>query len=144
MKARVRWIEDRTFVGQTSSGHQLVLGTAHGEGAKPGPSPMELVLIGTGGCTAWDVVNILAKGRQPVEDCVVELDADRAETEPRVFTRIHMHFVVRGRGVDPARVRRAIELSVEKYCSASAMLAKTAVITHDFEVIDSSVAAGSS
>ena len=140
MKARVRWIEDRTFVGQASSGHQLVLGTAHGEGAKPGPSPMELVLIGTGGCTAWDVVNILAKGRQPVEDCIVELDADRAETEPRVFTRIHIHFVVRGRGVDPARVRRAIELSVEKYCSASAMLAKTAEMTHDFEVVDTTEA----
>jgi putative redox protein len=101
---------------------------------------MELVLIGTGGCTAWDVVNILAKGRQPVEDCIVELDADRAETEPRVFTRIHIHFVVRGRGVDPARVRRAIELSVEKYCSASAMLAKTAEMTHDFEVVDTTEA----
>jgi putative redox protein len=136
MKARIKWVEDRTFVGQSASGHQLVLGTAHGDGAKPGPSPMELVLIGTGGCTAWDVVNILAKARQAVEDCIVELDADRAAEEPRVFTRIHMRFVVRGRGIDPAKVRRAIELSAEKYCSASAMLAKTANITHDFEVIE--------
>ena len=96
---------------------------------------MELVLIGTGGCSAWDVVNILAKGREAVEDCRVELDADRAETEPRVFTRIHLHFVVTGRAVDPAKVARAIDLSIEKYCSASAMLAKTAAITHDFEVV---------
>jgi putative redox protein len=96
------------------------------------------VLIGTGGCSAWDVVNILEKSREPVDGCEVELDADRAATEPRVFTRIHMHFVVRGRGVDPRKVERAIGLSVDKYCSASAMLAATATITHDFEVIDTS------
>jgi putative redox protein len=137
MKARVSWLEDRTFVGATESGHAVVVGTAHADRPKPGPSAMELVLIGTGACSAWDVVNILEKGREPVEDCVVELDADRAATEPRVFTRIHMHFVVRGRGVDPRKVERAIALSVEKYCSASAMLAKTATFTHDFEVIDS-------
>jgi putative redox protein len=137
MQARVKWLEDRTFVGATESGHGIVFGTSFGEdGKKPGPSPMELVLIGTGGCSAWDVVNILAKGREAVEDVVVELDADRAETEPRVFTRVHMHFVVRGRKVDPAKVARAIELSVTKYCSASAMIAKTAELTHDFEIID--------
>ena len=114
-----------------------MLGTAFGEeGKKPGPSPMELVLIGTGGCTAWDVVHILAKGREAVEDCIVEMDADRADEEPRVFTRIHMHFVVRGRDVDPRKVERAIGLSVDKYCSASAMLAKTATITHDFEIVE--------
>jgi putative redox protein len=97
---------------------------------------MELVLIGTGGCTAYDVVHILEKGREPIEDLEVELEADRAETDPKVFTRIHMHFVVRGRGLSPAKVERAIALSVEKYCSASAMLEKTAVMTHDFELID--------
>ncbi len=97
---------------------------------------MELVLIGTGGCSAYDVVHILEKGREAVEDCVVELDADRAETEPRVFTRIHMHFIVKGRGLSHDKVKRAIDLSIEKYCSASAMMAKTATITHDFEVID--------
>ena len=140
MKARVKWLEDRTFVGQSVSGHQVVLGTAHGGGPKPGPSPMELVLIGTGGCSAWDVVNILAKSREAVEDCVVELDADRAETDPRVFTRIHMHFVLKGRSLDPRKVQRAIDLSVEKYCSASAMLAKTVTMTHDFEVIDTAAA----
>ena len=138
MKARVAWLEHRAFEGSTESGHKVVLGTADGDAPKPGPSPMELVLIGTGGCSAWDVVNILEKAREPVEDCVVELDADRAGSEPRVFTRIHLHFVVRGRGVDPRKVERAIALSIEKYCSASAMLAKTATITHDFEVVDTS------
>jgi putative redox protein len=136
MQARVRWTGDRAFEGETASGHRVVLGTAHGDKPKPGPSAMELVLIGTGGCSAWDVVNILEKSRAAVEDCVVELDADRAETDPRVFTRIHLHFVVRGRGLDPRKVQRAIALSVDKYCSASAMLARTATITHDFEVID--------
>lgn len=97
---------------------------------------MELVLIGTGGCSAYDVVHILEKGREAVEDCVVELDADRAETDPKVFTRIHMHFIVKGRALSSDKVRRAINLSIEKYCSASAMMAKTATITHDFEVID--------
>ena len=98
---------------------------------------MELVLIGTGGCSAYDVVSILEKGREPVEDVVVELDAERAEGTPAVFTRVHMRFIVKGRGVSPAKVERAIQLSVEKYCSASAMIAKTAEITHDFEVISS-------
>ena len=137
MKARVKWVEDRTFVGESGSGHKLVLGTASTPGAAtPGPSPMELVLIGTGGCSAYDVVHILEKGREAVEDCVVEMDADRAETEPKVFTRIHMHFVVKGRTLSHDKVRRAIGLSIDKYCSASAMMAKTATITHDFEVID--------
>ena len=137
MKARVKWVEERTFVGESGSGHKIVLGTAFGpEGRSPGPSPMELMLIGAGGCSAYDVIHILEKGREAVEDCVVELDADRAETEPKVFTRIHMHFVVKGRNLAPAKVERAIQLSADKYCSASAMLAKTAEITHDFEVVD--------
>jgi putative redox protein len=140
MRARVSWVGDRTFLGRTESGHHVVLGTAHEEGPKPGPSPMELVLIGTGGCASWDVVSILEKGRQAVEGCVVEIDADRAEAVPRVFTRIHMHFVVRGRDLDPARVERAIALSAEKYCSASAMLGKTAAITHDFEIVEGAAA----
>jgi putative redox protein len=139
MKARIKWVEERTFVGQSGTGHKIVLGTAAGpDGATPGPSPMELVLIGTGGCSAFDVVHILEKGREKVEDCVVELDADRAETDPKVFTRIHMHFIVKGRGLSRQKVERAISLSVEKYCSASAMMAKTATVTHDFEVVDTS------
>lgn len=137
MKARVAWLEERTFVGQNASGHSIVLGRPGAEGRpEPGPSPMELVLIGTGGCSAYDVVLILEKGRQAVTGCEVLLDADRAESDPRVFTRIHMHFRVSGRGLDPAKVKRAIELSAEKYCSASAMMAKTATVTHDFEVIE--------
>jgi putative redox protein len=137
MKARIKWVEDRTFIGESESGHKLVLGTAFGpEGHTPGPSPMELVLIGMGGCSAFDVVHILAKGREAIEDVTVELDAERAQQDPKVFTRIHMHFVVTGRGLTPGKVERAIELSAEKYCSASAMIAKTAAITHDFEVVD--------
>ncbi|WP_378951116.1 OsmC family protein [Mesorhizobium sp. ANAO-SY3R2] len=137
MKARVKWVEDRTFVGESGSGHKLVLGTASGpEGKTPGPSPMELVLLGTGGCSAYDVVHILEKGREAVEDVVVELEADRAETEPKVFTKIHMHYIVKGKRLSPDKVKRAIELSVEKYCSASAMMAKTAEITHDFEIVE--------
>lgn len=137
MKARIKWVEDRTFVGESGTGHKIVLGTAHGpDGRTPGPSPMETVLIGMGGCTAYDVVHILEKGREPVEDVALELDADRATEDPKVFTRIHMHFVVKGRGLSPEKVERAIKLSAEKYCSASAMLAKTAAITHDFEIRD--------
>lgn len=137
MKARIKWVEERTFVGRSGSGHNVVLGTAYGpEGKTPGPSPMELVLIGTGGCTAYDVVHILEKGREAVAGCEVELDAERAETEPKVFTRIHMHFIVKGKGLSAAKVERAIQLSAEKYCSASIMLAKTATITHDFELVE--------
>ena len=97
------------------------------------------MLIGAGGCSAIDVVHILEKGREAVEDCVVELDLDRAETDPKVFTRIHMHFVVKGRGLAEAKVKRAIDLSIEKYCSATAMLSKTATVTHDFEILDTAV-----
>jgi putative redox protein len=140
MKARIKWVEDRTFIGESGSGHKIVLGTAFGpEGRTPGPSPMEAVLIGTGACSAYDVVHILQKGREAVEDCVVELNADRATDDPKVFTRMHMHFVVKGRGLSPAKVERAIQLSIDKYCSASAMLSKTATITHDFEVVDTAV-----
>ena len=141
MKARIKWVEDRTFVGTSGTGHAVVLGTAHGpEGRTPGPSAMELVLIGLGGCSAYDVVEILQKGREAVEDVVVELEADRAPDPPKVFTRIHLHYVVKGRGLARAKVERAIQLSAEKYCSASAMLTKTAAITHDFELIDTAAA----
>jgi len=141
MKARIKWVEDRTFIGESGSGHKIVLGTAFGsEGRSPGPSAMELVLIGMGGCSGYDVVHILEKGREPIEDVTVELEAERAQQEPKVFTRIHMHFVVKGRGLAPEKIERAIALSVEKYCSASAMIAKTATITHDFEVGDTTAA----
>lgn len=136
MKSRITWINDKTFTGQTESGHSIVIGTAEGDTPKPGPSAMELVLLGAGSCSAWDVVEILKKSRQQIDDVTVELDADRAEEPPKVFTRIHLHFVVKGRDLDPRRVERAIQLSVDKYCSATAMLEKTATVTHDFEVVD--------
>jgi putative redox protein len=137
MKTRIKWVEDRTFIGESGSGHKIVLGTAFGlEGRSPGPSPMELVLIGLGGCSVYDVVHILEKAREAIEDVTVELEAERAPQDPKVFSRIHMHFVVKGRRLAAEKVERAIALSVEKYCSASAMIAKTAMITHDFEVVD--------
>jgi putative redox protein len=137
MKARIKWVEDRTFIGESGSGHTVVLGTAFGpKPHTPGPSAMELVLIGLGGCSAYDVVHILEKGREAIEDVTVELEAERAQQEPKVFTSVHMHFVVKGRRLAVEKVERAIALSAEKYCSASAMIAKTATITHDFEVVD--------
>ena len=142
MKARIKWVEDRTFIGESGSGHKIVLGTAFGpEGRSPGPSPMELVLIGLGSCSGYDVVHILEKGREAIEDVVVELEAERAQQDPKVFTRVHMHFVVKGRGLAVEKVERAIALSAEKYCSASAMIAKSATITHDFEVVDTTATA---
>ena len=137
MKARIKWVEDRTFIGESGSGYKIVLGTAFGpEGRSPGPSPMELVLIGLGSCSGYDVVHILEKGREAIEDVIVQLEAERAQQDPKVFTRIHMHFVVKGGRLAAEKVERAIALSVEKYCSASAMIAKTATISHDFEVVD--------
>ena len=138
MKSTVTWREARTFEAETEDGFKLTLGTSHNEGAKPGPSAMELVLIGAGGCSAYDVVSILEKSRQAVDSVAVELDADRADDPPKVFTRIHMHFVVRGRGISDDRVAKAIELSVTKYCSATQMLAQTAAVTTGFEVIETS------
>ena len=136
MKARVKWAEGRTFLGTSGTGHSIVLGTSHGEGGTPGPSPMELLLIGTAGCSAYDVVSILEKGRQRIEDVDVAVDAVRAETDPKVFTKIHLQFTVKGRGISEAKVARAIDLSVDKYCSASQMMAATAEVTHGFEVVD--------
>ncbi len=135
MKARVKWIEGMAFVGETESGHAVVMdGPADIGGRNLGPRPMEMLLLGTGACSSVDVVSILKKSRQDVTDCWVELDADRAATEPKVFTRIHMHFVVVGKGLKPEVVERAVKLSAEKYCSASIMLGKSAEVSHDFEV----------
>ena len=137
MKVRIKWVENVAFLGESESGHAVVMdGAPDGGGRNLGPRPMETVLIGTGGCTAYDVVHILKKSRAPVTDCVVEIDAERAPQDPKVFTRIHFHFVVTGRGLKPEQVGRAVHLSAEKYCSASIMLAKTAAITHDFDIVD--------
>ena len=136
--ARITWVEDRTFLAQSGSGHTLTVGTTKGpDGRNLSPSPMEMVLMGTGGCTAFDVVMILERSREPIEGCVAELEAERAEEDPQVFKRLHIHFVVTGAGLKPDNVELYITLSAEKYCSATAMIAKTADITHDFEVIDS-------
>ena len=142
MKARVKWVENVTFVAESGSGHALVLdGAPEAGGRNLGMRPMELLLLGLGGCTAFDVVHILRRGREPVSDCVVEVEAERAATDPKVFTRIHLHYIVTGRGLAEAKVERAVKLSAEKYCSASIMLAKTAEITHDWQVIDESAPA---
>jgi putative redox protein len=137
MKARVKWIENAAFVGESESGHAFVMdGAKEGGGRNLGPRPMEVLLLSTGACSAYDVVTILRKARQQIRDCHVEIDAERASTDPKIFTRIHMHFVIKGQAINSAHVKRAVELSAEKYCSASIMLGKSAQITHDFEIID--------
>jgi putative redox protein len=139
MKVRIKWVEGVSFLAETESGHAIVMdGAPEGGGRNLGPRPMETVLAGTGGCTAYDVVTILRKARQQVSDCVIEVEAARAAQDPKVFTRIHFHFVVSGRNLDARQVARAIHLSAEKYCSASIMLGKTASITHDFELREES------
>jgi putative redox protein len=136
MKARVKWVEEATFIGESASGHAVVMdGPPESGGRNLGIRPMEMLLLGMGGCTAFDVVMILKKARQAVSDCVVELESERADSEPRVFTRIHVHFVVTGNGLSDKQVARAVELSAEKYCSASIMLGKSADITHDYEIV---------
>lgn len=141
MKARIKWVENVSFIAESGSGHALVMdGAPEGGGRNLGPRPMEVVLMGTGGCTAYDVVHILRKSRAPVTDCVVEIDAERAEEDPKVFTKIHFHFIVTGTGLKPAQVERAVHLTAEKYCSASIMLGKTAAITHDFEIRETGAA----
>ena len=138
MKARIQWTGGVSFVGSADSGHDVPMdGSPEFGGQNRGARPMELVLIGMGGCTAFDVVHILKKGRQEIADCVAHIDAERAPTDPKVFTRIHVHFVVKGKNLDAKKVAHAIELSADKYCSASIMLGKTATITHDFEIVAS-------
>lgn len=137
MECRVKWIEGgMSFLAETGSNHLVMMdGPPEAGGRNLAPRPMELILAGTGGCTAFDVVSILKKGRHAVQGCEVSLQAERAETDPKVFTRIHFHFRVSGTALKPEVVERAIALSKEKYCSASIMLGKTAEITHDFEIV---------
>jgi putative redox protein len=139
MKARIKWLEEATFVGESGSGHSVVMdGPPEHGGHNRGVRPMEMMLLGLGGCTAFDVMHILSRARQPVTDCVVELEAERADTEPKVFTRIHVHFIVSGQGLNEDRVKRAVSLSAEKYCSASIMLGQAGVsISHDYQIIES-------
>ena len=137
MKTRIKWVENVTFVGETDSGHAVVMdGPPDHGGRNLGPRPMEMLLLGLGGCTTFDVLMILKKSRQAVSDCVVEISAERADEEPKVFTNIHIHFIVTGKDLKEKQVERAVNLSAEKYCSASIMLGKTAEISHDFEIIE--------
>ena len=136
MKANIKWVEQVSFLGETESGHAILMdGPPESGGHNLGPRPMELVLLGTGGCTTYDVIHILKKSRQQVTNCVVKIEAERAVDDPKVFTKIHFHFIVTGKNLKLEQVKRAIQLSAEKYCSASIMLSKTADITHDFEII---------
>ncbi len=135
MQARVKWVQDATFLGESGSGHAVVMdGPPEHGGRDLGVRPMEMLLLGMGGCTAFDVVHILKKSRQSVTDCVAELQAERADEDPKLFTVIHVHFIVTGKALSEKRVARAVELSAQKYCSASIMLGKTAKITHDYEI----------
>jgi putative redox protein len=135
MKARIKWIEGAAMLGEAGSGHGVLMdGPPDFGGRNLGVRPMEMLLLGMGGCTEFDVLLILRKARQEVTDCVVELEAERAETDPKVFTRIHAHFILTGKGLSEKQVERAIKLSAEKFCSASIMLGATAAITHDFEI----------
>ncbi|HNL15311.1 MAG TPA: OsmC family protein [Accumulibacter sp.] len=137
MECTVRWHDGMSFVAETGSGHLVGMdGAPEAGGRNLAPRPMELVLAGTGGCTAFDIVLILKRGRHDVRDCEVKLQAERADADPKVFTRINMHFRVSGRGLKAEAVERAVKLSAEKYCSASIMLGKTAEITHSFEVVE--------
>lgn len=137
MKARIKWLQDVAFVGEAGSGHSVVMdGAPDAGGRNIGFRPMEMLLMGLGGCSAFDVLLILKRGREQVTDCVVELDADRAETDPKVFTNIRMRYIVTGHALDPKKVERAVNLSADKYCSATAIMNKTAQITHTVEIVE--------
>ena len=137
MECTVRWHEGMSFIAQTGSGHLVAMdGAPEAGGHNWAPRPMEMLLVGAGGCTSFDVIMILQRGRQDIRDCEVIITAERAETDPKVFTRIRFHFTVKGRGLKRDAVERAIKLSAEKYCSASIMLGKTAEMVHDFEIVE--------
>ena len=143
MKARVQWLDGRAFVGESGSGHAVVMdGAPDAGGRNIGVRPMEMLLLGLGGCTAFDVVMILERMREKVTGLDIALEGDRASEDPKVFTHVKMIYKVKGRGLKPANVERAVNLSAEKYCSASAMFGKTASIEHSFEIIEDGAAAG--
>ncbi|HET8710869.1 MAG TPA: OsmC family protein [Spongiibacteraceae bacterium] len=138
MKASVKWVDGAAFVGESGSGHAVVMdGPPDHGGRNIGMRPMEMLLVGVGGCSSIDVIGILQKARQDVIDCEVKLEAERADAVPAVFTKINMHFVVTGRSLKESHVKRAVDLSAEKYCSASIMLGKAGVeITHSYEIVE--------
>ena len=144
MEATIRWVDDAMFIAHAESGHSVVIdGPPDHGGRNQGVRPMEMVLMGLGGCTSFDVVDILKKSRQDVSDCVTQITAERSDDVPSVFERIHIHFTVTGHGLSPRKVERAVALSAEKYCSASIMLERGGVeITHDVEIIETAVPNG--
>jgi putative redox protein len=136
MKSRVKWLDNMSFVGESASGHSIVMdGPPEAGGRNLGVRPMEMLLLGLGGCSSFDVVSMLKKSRQNITNCEVEISAKRADTQPNVFIEIHLHFIIEGEDLNESKVARAINLSAEKYCSASIMLGKTASVTHDYEII---------
>jgi len=137
MQARIKWVDGMCYVAESGSGHAIVVdGPPDLGGRDLGPRPMELVLMGLGGCSAIDVVNILQRGRQPIRDCVVDIDADRAESVPKVFTAIRLHYTVSGSGLNAKQVERAVQLSADKYCSVSQMLGHSVAISHTISIQD--------
>lgn len=137
MQARIKWVEEMCFLGTTESGHAVLMdGPPDSGGRNLGPRPMEMLLLGAGGCTSFDIMLILKKGRHAVSGCEVSIEAERATSDPKVFTKIHLHFIVTGKNLKADAVDRAIKLSAEKFCSATIMLGKTATVTHDFELIE--------
>ena len=133
MQARVKWVEGLTFMGESASGHQILM---DGNSGDKSPSPMEMILLAAGGCSAGDVVSVVQKGRHAVSDCEVRFTSERAEEEPRVFTHINLHFIVSGSGLSDKAVARAVTLSAEKYCTVAMMLGKSVAITHSYERIE--------
>ncbi len=138
MKARIKWVENVSFLGESGSGHTVVMDGPEDHGGRNiGIRPMETLLIGMGGCASFDVISILKKSRQDITDCVADIEAERSDEVPAVFTKIHLHFKVSGNKLKETQVKRAVELSAEKYCSASIMLTKAGVdITHSYEMIE--------
>lgn len=137
MEIQLKWAGNAAFIGKTSSGHTVVMdGPAEGGGRNLGPRPMEMLILGMGACSTYDVVSILKKSRQEITDCEIKITSRRADSDPKIFTDIHIHFIVSGTRLKEKQVERAIKLSAEKYCSASIMLGATANITHDFEIIN--------
>ena len=137
MEVKLKWVDGMMFLGESESGHAVVLdGPPEIGGRNMGIRPMEMLLLGMGGCTSIDVMQILQKGRQNITDCIAEISADRVDTIPKVFSKIHVHFIVSGKDLKETVVARAIKLSAEKYCSASIMLEKSVEITHDFEIVE--------
>ena len=137
METQLKWAGNAAFIGTASSGHTIVMdGPAEGGGRNLGPRPMEMLILGMGACSTYDVVSILKKSRQEITDCEIKITSQRADSDPKVFTDIQLHFIVSGKALKEKQVERAVKLSAEKYCSASIMLGKTANITHDFEIIN--------